>query len=184
MVAGLAGLVVFLTLHHAWIMPIWFIAPVGALMAGGGGAAVGAAYADLRPRLPGRPWTAVVVIGLVVTVLAPSIVIGELTGPMYAIAPDGGELLVPVPVAVTAFVGGLLATTTLTAAAFGALLSRSRDATVSMALAGMALALGPGHNIPLLGGSPATTKELTILAAVVVVAAVVLVEAEAILERR
>ncbi|MCI0346669.1 MAG: hypothetical protein L0221_14695, partial [Chloroflexi bacterium] len=53
--AGLAGLVAFLVLHHAWIRPIWAIAPVGAVMAAGGGAIVGAAYAELLPRLPGRP---------------------------------------------------------------------------------------------------------------------------------
>jgi len=44
-------------------------------------------------------------------------------------------------------------------------------------------ALGPGHNIPLLGGTPAVAKELVILAAVVAVASVVLVEAHACLVR-
>lgn len=48
---------VFLVLHHAWIAPIWFVAPMGAVLASLGGAAVGAAYAELRPVLPRRPWT-------------------------------------------------------------------------------------------------------------------------------
>lgn len=54
-VAGIAGLGVFLLAHHLWIVPVWFIAPVGVVMAGAGGAAVGASYATLRPHLPRRP---------------------------------------------------------------------------------------------------------------------------------
>lgn len=184
-IAGLAGVTVFLVLHDARIAPIWFIAPVGALMAAGGGAAVGAAYDNLRPGLPARPWTALAVIALICAVLAPAILIAQVTGPMYAFAPDGASvLLVPAPVALMAFVAGLLATATVVSAVLGGLVGRSRRAAGAMALAGLALALGPGHNIPLLGGSSATSTELTILAAVICVAAVTLVESEAILERR
>jgi len=53
--AAVAGLATFLLLHHLWIVPIWFIAPVGALVAAAGGAAVGAAYEELLPHLPRRP---------------------------------------------------------------------------------------------------------------------------------
>ena len=183
--AGIAGLVVFLTLHHLWIVPIWFIAPVGTAMATAGGVAVAAAYVDLLPHLPRRPWTSLAVLAGVAMVLVPSIVLAELRGPTYDMASDGkSELLVPVPDAVAAFVLGHLATATLAGAILGGLVGRTRRATAASALAGFALALGPGHNIPLLGGTSATTRELAILAAVAVVASVVLVESHALLARR
>ncbi len=53
--AGVAGLLVFLVLHALWIVPIWFILPAGMVVAAGGGLAIGWAYAELRQRLPGRP---------------------------------------------------------------------------------------------------------------------------------
>jgi hypothetical protein len=184
-IAGIAGLVVFLALHHLWIVPIWFIAPVGSAMAAAGGMAVAAAYVDLLPHLPRRPWTSLAVLAGVATMLVPSIVLAELREPIYDMASDGeGALLVPVHDAVTAFVVGHLATATLAGAIVGGLVGRTRRATGASALAGLALALGPGHNIPLLGGTSATTKELAILAAVAVVASVVLVESHALLARR
>lgn len=69
-IAGIAGLAVFLLLHHVWIVPIWFVAPAGAVFAASGGATVGAAYAQLRPRLPGRPWPALWLIAMIAMVLA------------------------------------------------------------------------------------------------------------------
>jgi hypothetical protein len=184
-VAGIAGLVVFLALHHLWVVPIWFIAPVGAVMAAAGGAAVGAAYVELLPQLPRRPLTVLAVVAGVAAMLVPSIVFAELGGPMYDVAADGeAALLVPVSDAVTAFVIELLATTTLAGAVLGGLVGRTRRATATTALAGFALAVGPGHNIPLLGGTSAATRELVILAVVALVASVVLVEAHAWLARR
>lgn len=38
---GLAGLLVFLAIHHFWSRPIWFILPAGMLIVGLGGLAVG-----------------------------------------------------------------------------------------------------------------------------------------------
>lgn len=184
-IAGLAGFVVFLALHHLWIVPIWFIAPVGSAMAAAGGVAVAAAYVDLLPHLPRRPWTSLAVLAGVATMLVPSIVLAELRGPTYDMASDGeSALLVPVPDAVTAFVVGHLATATLAGAILGGLVGRTRRATGATGLAGFALALGPGHNIPFLGGTSATTRELAILAAVAVVASVVLVESHATIARR
>jgi hypothetical protein len=55
--SGVVGLLVFLGIHHLWIMPIWFILPLGLVIAAGGGLAVGWAYHELLPGLPGRPWT-------------------------------------------------------------------------------------------------------------------------------
>jgi hypothetical protein len=184
-IAGIAGLIVFLALHHLWIVPIWFIAPVGSAMAAAGGVAVAAAYVDLLPHLPRRPWTFLAVLAGVATMLMPSIVLAELRGPIYDMASDGqGELVVPVSDAVTAFVVGHLAIATLAGAILGGLVGRTRRAIGASALAGFALALGPGHNIPLLGGTSATIRELAILAAVAVVASVVLVESHALLARR
>jgi hypothetical protein len=183
--AGLVGFAVFLVLHHLWIVPIWMIAPVGTVMAGAGGAAVGAAYGELRPYLPRRPWTSIVVALGIVALLGPSVVLAELRGPIYAMDPSGGgSLLVPASEAIADFVVGLLVTATVAGAVLGWLLGRRRRAAGWMALAGFALAIGPGHNIPLLGATPAVTKELVILAAVTAAASVVLVEIEASRVRR
>ncbi|MFO7538217.1 MAG: hypothetical protein R6X32_09170 [Chloroflexota bacterium] len=51
----LAGLIAFLLIHALGIVPIWFILPIGLLIAAVGGLAVGWAYAELRDRLPKRP---------------------------------------------------------------------------------------------------------------------------------
>lgn len=177
--AGGAGLVVFLVLHHAWIAPIWFVAPMGTGFALIGGAAFGAAYAELRPRLPGRPWTSASVMALTGAMLVPVIVAAELRGPIFAPGPDGGAiLLVPTSEAVLAFIGGLLATTALTGGLLGALIGRTWRAAALTAAAGLGLAVGPGHNIPLLGGSAVVGTELALLAAVAGVASVVLVVSE------
>ena len=183
-VAGVAGLATFLVIHQQWIVPIWFIAPAGVLLAATGGAAVGAAYAELRPYLPRRPWTAFAVMVLTGAVLFPAIIIAELRGPIYAMAADGGgRFLVPGPEAVVDFVVGLLGTATLTGAVLGWLIGRSRRAVGTAALAAFVIALGPGHNIPLLGGTPVVAKEIAILAVVVGVASMVLVEGHARLVR-
>lgn len=183
--AGLAGFAVFLVLHHLWIVPIWFIAPIGGVMAAAGGAAVGAAYAELLSHLPPRPWTAIVVALGIVAVLGQSIVIAELRGPVYVMGQSGaGILVVAASEAVAGFVGGLLATATVAGAAVGWLVGRTRRAAGWTALAGFALAIGPGHNIPLLGATPAVAKELVMLAAVTVAASIVLVEGEAFRGRR
>lgn len=87
--AGLVGFATFLVLHHLWIVPIWFIAPVGAIIAAGGGAAAGRAYAELMPYLPPRPWTWVAVAVVVALVLLPAVIIAELRGPIYAVGGGG-----------------------------------------------------------------------------------------------
>ena len=179
--AGIAGFATFLLIHHLWIVPIWFIAPAGTLVAAAGGAAVGAAYAELLPHLPRRPWTPIGLIIVIGIVLLPAFVIAELRGPIFALEGGGGTLLVPGAEAATDVVMGLLGTATIAGAGLGWLIAGSRRAAGTTALAAFALALGPGHNIPLLGGTPAVAKELVTLAAVAAVASVVLVEAHAYL---
>ena len=178
-IAGIAGLLSFLFLHHAWIAPIWFIAPVGAVMAALGGAAVGAAYAELAPRLPPRPLTWAAMAGLWAGVLLPAVFIAQLRGPVVAMGPDGGgTLLVPVPEAIVDVVVGLVGATAIAGAVLGALVGRTRRSAGTTMLAAGCLAIGPGHNIPLLGGSAAVPTELAILAIVLAVASIVLVEVD------
>ena len=182
--AGLAGFATFLVIHHLWIVPIWFIAPPGALIAAAGGAAAGAAYGELLPHLPHRPWAAVGVAGAAVVILLPAVVVAELSGPIFAMEEGGGgSLLVPVPEAATSIVVGLLALPVAAGASLGWLVGGRRRAAMTTALAALLLAVGPGHNIPLLGGTPAVAKELGILAVVLAVSSVVLVGSHARLVR-
>ena len=183
--AGLAALAVFLVIHHLWIVPIWFIAPVGAVMAVVGGAAAGASYEALRAHLPRRPWASAAVAAVFASTLVPAILVAQARGPMFAMDADGGgTLLVPPTDAVLDVLVGLIAVSAITGGVLGWLIGRSRRAAVTTMLAAVAFALGPGHNIPLLGDTSAVGMELAILGAVVVVASVVLVEAEAWFSRR
>lgn len=183
--AGIAGLATFLLVHHVWIVPIWFIAPVGALFAAAGGAAVGAAYGELLPHLPRRPWTVIAVIAAAGIVLLPAVLIAEVRGPLVATeGGDTGKLLVSGAEAVADVVLWLLGSATVAGLSLGWLVARTRRAGFMTALAAVALAVGPGHNVPMLGGTPAVTRELAILAVVVGVASVVLVEGQALLGAR
>jgi hypothetical protein len=182
--AGIAGLLVFLALHALWIVPIWFILPVGLLVAGGGGLAVGWAYAELRWRLPGRPWAVLAVVGVIAVILMPAFVLAELQAPVFAITPAGPVQTVATWVIVLRFVGELLATATILGGLVGWRLGRTRRAALATAVAGFVFALGPGHNIPFIGGTPGVGKEIAIMAAVTLVAALALVEGHAWLAGR
>jgi hypothetical protein len=185
MAAGVAGLVVFLILHQLWIVPIWFVAPAGLVVALAGGAVAGIAYGELRSSLPRRPWTSLVVMAGATAIVAPAVVIAEVRGPIFAMdGSGGGDLLVPPTTALVDVVAGLIAMSVLTGAALGWIVGRTRRGAVTMALAALVIAIGPGHNIPLLGGTPVVAKELVILTVVGVVASIVLVEGEVIGQRR
>jgi hypothetical protein len=177
--AGIAGLLTFLALHALWIIPIWFILPVGLLVAGVGGLAVGWAYAELRWRLPRRPWAALAVVGVIAVILLPAFVLAELQGPVFTVTAAGPVQTVETSIIVLRFVGELLATATIVGGLVGWWLGRTRRAAVATAVAGFVFALGPGHNIPFIGGTPGVGKELAIMTAVTLVAALVLVEAHA-----
>ena len=73
-VSGMVGLIVFLTIHHFLIQPIWFILPIGAVLAGLGWLAVGWAYELLRPQLPGGLWTIPALVGLILFILLPALI--------------------------------------------------------------------------------------------------------------
>ena len=178
--AGLAGLATFLVLHHAWIVPIWFIAPVGGFMAAVGGAAVGASYGALVEHLPRRPWRILAAVAIYAGVMLPALAFAEASGPIFAMdSTGGGALLVSTWEALADVAIGLFGATALAGAIIGGLVGRTRRAAALTALAGVVLAAGPGHNIPLLGATSAVTMELAMLGAVLVVACIVLVEVPA-----
>lgn len=177
--SGIAGLLAFLGLHHLWIAPIWFVLPFGVVVAGLGGIAVQRSYDTLRAVLPARPWTAPALVGLVAVILLPSFVLAELRPTLFDISGPQATLAVS-PTTVTAvFVLELLVVTALTGGMVGWVVGRTRAAAMTTAVAGFVLALGPGHNIPLIGGTPGVATEVGLLTAAVVVAAVTLVEVDA-----
>ena len=178
-VSGFAGLIVFLIIHLFWIMPIWFILPIGLLIAGLGGAAVGWAYHELLPNLPPRPWREVTIIGLIMVILLPSIVLAEMRAPMFEIGGPSSFLVISFRQAAVIFILELLVTATLMGGIAGWIIRRTCKAVLATALAGIIFALGPGHNIPFLGNTPGTLNGVAILFAIVMVSAMVLVETRA-----
>lgn len=185
MLSGVAGLAAFLVLHQLWIAPIWFVALAGLILALAGGAATGAAYGELLPRLPRRPWRIPAVVAGVGVILAPAVVVAEVRGPIFAMnSAGGGDLLVSPAEAAVDVALGLFATTAATGAAVGWSVGRSRRAAWLTSLASIAIGAGPGHNIPLLGGTGVVRKELVILAAAFAVSAAVLVETQALAAAR
>jgi hypothetical protein len=183
MLSGVAGLLVFLTIHHFWIKPIWFIAPVGLIIAALGGLAVGWSYSLIRLGLPSRPWTTLAMVALIGATLLPAILLAQLRpSPVdfatFTIPPENTgtairiallELFLP-----AILIGGIA----------GWLIGHSWQAALATALAGLIFALGPGHNVPFLGNTPVTGKGLILLAAIVVVSSLVLVETSALLAER
>ncbi len=181
--AGIAGLVVFLVIHHLWIKPIWFILPLGLVIAVIGGLAVGWAYSELLPGLPGRPWTIFAWVALIGLTLLPSIVLAQLSPPLFTGTGENVIAAVSVEQAVIIFVRNLLFTATVIGGLGGWLIGRTRRAAFATALAGFVFALGPGHNVPFLGNQPATGKGIILLLAIVLTASIVLVEGHAALIR-
>ncbi len=179
MLAGIAGLLVFLVIHHIWIKPIWFILPIGLVIAAAGGLAAGWAYDELLPNLPGRPWTILVWAGLVSLTLAPAVILAQLRPPVFAGTGMNVTAAITISQAVVIFVRDLLLTAAVTGGLAGWLIGRTRRATLATALAGLVFALGPGHNVPFLGNTPATGKGIFLLLAVILSASAVLVESQA-----
>jgi hypothetical protein len=182
--SGIAGLLVFLIIHHFWIRPIWFILPVGLVLAALGGLAVGWSYAELGPFLPARPWTVPALVLLIALILLPAFVLAELRAPLFDVSVPGGLLLVSTGRAVFIFITELLCTATLAGGLLGWWIGGSTRAAAATALASFVFALGPGHNIPFLGSTPGVFKGALLLFAVVLTAAITLVAVEARLSGR
>lgn len=179
LLAGIVGLLTFLVIHAFWILPIWFILPIGMVMASVGGLAVGWAYAEVHHKLPKRPWTLIAVVGLIVLILIPSVVLAEVRPSMVTITAAGHEATMETSEMVVRFIGELLVTATLAGGLLGAWIGRTRRAIIGMAVAGFIFALGPGHNIPFLAGTTGVAKEIAIMMIVIIVSALVLVEGHA-----
>jgi len=180
-ISGVVGLLVFLTIHHVWIVPIWFILPAGLLIAGLSGLAVGWSYAEIRPRLPSRPWTYLAVFGLMAATLAPAILLAEILPPAADVV--AGKLVLTINELILRFLFGLLALATLIGALEGWALARSGRGAAAMALAGLLFALGLGHNSPFLGHTPAVGKEIVLLVAITLASSITLVMTHEWLER-
>jgi hypothetical protein len=111
--------------------------------------------------------------------------LAELRQPMFNVSAAGvANLAMGVPEAVMHFIGELLLTSSITGGLLGWWLGRTRRAAFAMAMAGFVFALGPGHNIPFIGGTPGVGKEIAIMAAVVLVSAITLVEGYAWVDAR
>jgi len=184
-ISGMVGLLVFLTVHQLLIKSIWFILPIGAVLAGVGGLAVGWAYDSLRPNLPSGPWTIPAFIALIVAILLPALTLAQVREPLFRIDPNGAVLAVSTGRAASVFVLELLLTSALAGGLAGWLIGRSPEAAVRTALAGFIFALGPGHNIPFfsfrIGG---VGKSWLLLGAIIVSSAITLVGVERLLRGR
>ncbi len=184
MSAGVAGLLVFLVIHHFWIKPIWFILPIGLVIAAIGGLAVGWAYGELLPGLPRRPWTTFAWFALIGLTLAPAVVIAQLRPPLFTGTGMNVIATVSVEQAAVIFIRDLLLPAAVIGGLCGWLIGRTKRAVLATALAGFVFAMGPGHNVPFLGNQPATGKGIILLIAIVLAASIVLVEGHAALIRR
>jgi hypothetical protein len=180
-ISGAIGLLVFLTIHHFWITPIWFILPAGLLIAVLSGLAVGWAFAEVQPQLPSRPWIVPTVFGLMAATLAPALLLAQILPPAADVA--AGKLIATTNELIVRFIFGLLVPATLVGALEGWALARSGRGAVVMALAGLLFALGLGHNIAFLGRTPGVGKEIVLLIATTLASSLTLVKACEWLER-
>ena len=181
--SAVAGLLVFLAIHHLWIRPIWFILGPGLIIAVPGGLLIGWAYAEVRAGLPSRPWTQLTLFCVVGVILAPAVILSELRPALFDVDTGGLAPDTTVGRVVGHFVAELLVPATVVGGIAGRRLGGTNRAAVAMALAGLAFALGPGHNIPLLAGTPGAGKGFLLLVAITAVATLVLVESHARLRR-
>lgn len=184
LLSGVAGLLAFLTIHHFWIKPIWFILPPGLIIAALGGLVVGWSYAEIRTGLPPRPWTVLAVIVLIGAILTPAILLAQLRPPPLDLNTgaiiDGSST----GMVIARVVVELLLTATVVGGLAGWWLAHTARAALATALAGFVFALGPGHNIPLLGSTPVVGKGIVLLVVITTISAIVLVESQAWLSRQ
>lgn len=137
---------------------------------------MGIAYLEIQHHLPPKPWKAIVFIILIVAILLPAILLAEIRPPMFVLSPAGPIFQMSLGIVTLIFIGELLCTATLTSGLIGWWISRTKLSTLAMALSGFVFALGPGHNIPFIGGIGGVMKEWAIMVMVIIVSTFVLVE--------
>jgi hypothetical protein len=166
--AGIVGLLTFLIIHHFWIQPIWFILIPGLILSSAGGVAVGWCFQEIQGKLPAYPWTFLGLSLVIMVILLPGIIISEFTTAPFgldgSLAPgyNGGK-------AALQFFLELVIPAAIVGAGIGWFLVGTRPAAISTAVAGIVFALGPGHNIPFLGNTPANIKGSLLLLVIVLV---------------
>ena len=179
-VGGVAGLATFLVIHAWWILPIWSIAIPGALIAAGGGAAVGWAYEAHRARLPTTPVrrvAAVTLAGALVLLVSEPISLARGPVEVRVLAQMSlADLWLPLAL--------FLGAAAIVGAAGGALLGRTWRKTGITALAAFLFALGIGHNAPLIGYGFVAAKMWSIMLLATLAAAATLVALDASTVRR
>ena len=170
-IAGIAGLITFLVVHHFTISPIWFIFPVGALMAAAGGAAVGWAFELMQPRLPASLLLASLVFALLLTLTqVPGFLLSSRREPILdmetaTFLPGRGRE------AAGRFVLDLFLTAGLVGGLLGWWLGGTPAAALRMAVAALAYSVGPGHNIPFFAGTSGCGKMWAIMLLVILASA-------------
>ncbi|HEU5317912.1 MAG TPA: hypothetical protein VFX49_17505 [Chloroflexota bacterium] len=175
--AGLGGFVVFLVVHALWILPIWFIAAPGSVVAALGGAGAGWAYHEVRPRFR-RPVGAILaLLGLQLVAVAPAHALAMARGPL----PPGFVTNPPGPFLLRVMTELLVGAAAIGAVAGAVMAPGRRRAAVATAAAAVGLAIGPGHNVPLLAAAPAAPKMWLLLGASILTAAVLFVPASRLL---
>ena len=182
MVSGLAGLATFLTIHALWITPIWNVAVIGVVIAGGGGVITARCYSLAHRLVPVRPLSWLVVFGVVAVTLVPCVVMTGLLPPL--LEAENGQVVHPinVPWLVTGFFAYLLVPAAAVGATMGWLVTRRGSGAALFAGMGLLMAIGPGHNLPLFGAASGSQlfKAMVLTFAPMAVAAVVLTEAAAL----
>lgn len=149
-IAGEFCLAVFLVIHAIWITPIWNVAVIGVFIAGG--VVVAARCCTLvRHLVPPRPFSWLVVFGMLAIPIVPCIVLATVLPPLLEV--ENGQIIHPVnvPWIVGGFFVNLLLPAVAVGAAMGWLIARRRSAAALFAGMGLLMAVGPGHNLPLFG---------------------------------
>lgn len=73
--SGLISFLAFMIIHHITIVPIWFVFPLGIVLAIGGGMAVSWAYGEFKHRFSLPPIAVLAVIAIVFATLLPAFLI-------------------------------------------------------------------------------------------------------------
>jgi len=166
--SGLVGLLVFLTVHHFWIQPIWFIFLPGLILSSLGGMAVGWSFQELKSGMPAFPWTFLGLSGAILLILLPGMIIAEFTPAPFGLDGSISPGYTGAKAALQFFLE-LFLTSALVGAGIGWFLIGTRSAVISTPGAGVVFAIGPGHNIPFLGNTPGVLKGVVLLLIIVLV---------------